>query len=286
MKEQNFLVVDGGSTKCAWAGDGVSFTTTGVNPLQLTEREITDIWRNDLNKISSSQTSGAFDSVDTIYYYGAGCTGGDVNLKIANAIGDLTGAKNIKVESDMLGAARAICGHQPGVACILGTGCNSCLYDGETITDNVKPLGYIIGDEGSGADIGKRIVADALRGILPNDLRDAFFCFAGEPYADIIRHIYSEPRANAYLANFTRFAAENISRPEIASIVRDRFNAFIERNIMLYPEEVIKHHGIGFVGSIAVHFAEILRDVCKEHGIEHVTITQNPIEGMLRYHHS
>lgn len=281
---RNFIVADGGSTKCAWAGCGLSFSTTGVNPIQLTEDKIIDIWRNEFRGVSTTGKQSDFDHIDTVFYYGAGCTGGDVNQKIANALGKLTGIKNIHVESDMLGAARAILGDKPGVACILGTGCNSCLYDGERITDNVRPLGYVIGDEGSGADIGKRIVSDALRGILPQDLRDNFFRFTGEDYASIIKHIYSEPRANAYLANFTHFAAENINRPEIESIVHDRFDAFIKRNIMLYPEEVVQNHGIGFIGSVAVHFSTILKGVCKENGIDKVNIMTNPIEGMLRYH--
>lgn len=283
---RNFLVADGGSTKCAWAGCGLSFNTTGVNPIQLTEDKIIDIWRSEFGKVATTEAQSPFDRIDTVFYYGSGCTGGEVNQKIANAISKLTGIKNIHVESDMLGAARAILGDNPGVACILGTGCNSCLYDGERITDNVRPLGYVIGDEGSGADIGKRIVADALKGILPHDLQDNFFRFAGEDYADIIKHIYSEPRANAYLANFTHFAAENINRPEIKSILHDRFDAFIKRNIMLYPKEVVRNHGIGFVGSIAVHFSDILKDVCAENGIDKVTITANPIEGMLSYHNS
>ncbi len=283
---RNFIVVDGGSTKCAWAGERLSFTTTGVNPLQLKEGEIIDIWRKDLSNVAASQSQIAFYDVDTVFYYGAGCTGGDANKRIANAIGKLTGIKNIIVNTDMLGAARAVLGNRTGVACILGTGCNSCLYDGERITDNVRPLGYVIGDEGSGADIGKRIVADALRGIFPQDLCDLFLRFTGEGYADIIRHIYSEPRANAYLANFTHFAAEHINRPEIVSILRDRFDAFIKRNVMLYPKEVVQNHGIGFVGSVAVHFSDILKGVCIENGISRVTIMSDPIEGMLRYHES
>lgn len=283
---RNFIVVDGGSTKCDWAGGGLSFTTTGVNPLQLKEGEIIDIWRKDLVEMATDKSPITFNGVDTIFYYGAGCTGGEVNQRVTNAIRLLTGIKNIYVETDMLGAARAILGHEPGVACILGTGCNSCLYDGERITGNVRPLGYIIGDEGSGADIGKRIVADALKGILPKDLCDGLYRFAGEGYAEIIRHIYSEPRANAYLANFTRFAAEHINRPEIVSILRDRFDAFIKRNVMLYPKEVVQNHGIGFVGSVAVHFSDILKGVCIENGISRVTIMSDPIEGMLRYHES
>jgi len=173
------MVVDGGSTKCHWLafGDGpdVLFASPGLNPLMLNFNEI-------VSRFLQAAEGREVGLVDEIYYYGAGCIGGEVNSKVAKAISQVFGCQSVVVYSDILGAARATLGRSSGIACILGTGCNSCHYDGENIVSNIPPLGYILGDEGSGADIGKRIVADALKGLFDNDLTSAFWKFAGCGY--------------------------------------------------------------------------------------------------------
>ncbi len=280
-EKRKFIIADGGSTKCSWAIVSISDIerhvnlgkTCGVNPMQLNAEEIESIWRKDSNLFDTMQ------GAEVIYYYGAGCIGGEVNDRIANAIRNLTGVANIEVASDMLGAVRALpsLDQTSGVACILGTGCNSCTFEDGKITGSVRPLGYILGDEGSGADIGKHIVADALKGILPADLTESFYRFADADYQSIIRRIYSEPRANAYLASFARFAKENIERPEIRSIVKSRFRAFAERNVLLYPQKA-RSGGLGFVGSIAANFEDVLREACAEVGIiSEINIIGDPI---------
>lgn len=282
MLKNNIVIADGGSTKCRWAvveSGRVArvFETKGVNPIQLSADAISDLWRQDADFRLASQ-------VDTVFYYGAGCIGGEPDDRITTAVGELTGCADVRVFSDMLGAARALFGSSRGVACILGTGCNSCLYDGRVIVSNVRPLGYILGDEGSGADIGKHIVADALKGLLPDDLTRRFFDFAEADYHTVIKRIYAEPRANAYLASFARFAAENIERPQIHDIVSGRFAAFLRRNVALYARGAESAERVGFVGGVAAQFEPILRRVCADAGVGPVVVERDPLMSMVRYH--
>lgn len=274
------MVVDGGSTKCHWLvfGDGpdVSFASLGLNPLMLSYNEI-------VTHFSQAAEGHAIGHVDEVHYYGAGCIGGDVNSKVASAITQVFDCQSVFVASDILGAAHATLGRSSGIACILGTGCNSCHYDGENIVSNVPPLGYILGDEGSGADIGKRIVADALKGLFDSDLTSAFWQFAGCGYRDIIGHVYSEPHANAYLARFAQFAKVHLDNCAISSIVRERLTMFLSRNVLLYPEPV-RRGGVGFVGGIAANFEGLLRDVCAESGVRVRSIVETPISGIRLYH--
>lgn len=283
---RKIVIADGGSTKCKWAVVSAcpedvkcaTYLTCGVNPLQLGEDDIVGLWQGD------DSTYTVMCDAEAVFYYGAGCIGGVANERIAGAIRRLTGIGEVNVFSDMVGAARGVLGSRSGVACILGTGCNSCLYDGRDIVSNIRPLGYILGDEGSGADIGKHLVADALKGILPRDLTDKFYAFAGADYADIIRHIYNELRANAYLASFARFVAQNIIRPEMQDLVRDRFSAFLRRNVLLYGADALNHQPVGFTGGIASQFEDILRGACQSAGLTDIVITSDPLDGLVDYH--
>lgn len=274
------VVVDGGGTKCHWLvfgrGGECDFVTPGVNPLMLSEGQIVEAW-------APAVADAGVGCVDEAYYYGAGCIGGEANKKIADAMRHLVRCGRVAVESDILGAARATLGREPGVACILGTGCNSCQYDGRGIVGNVRPLGYVLGDEGSGADIGKHVVADALKGLLDRRTTEAFFAFAGEDYGEIIRHVYSQPRANAYLARFAQFAAERIAVPAVCTIVQERFRAFLRRNVLLYPPESLSG-GVSFVGGVASHFEASLRRACGEFGVGVRAVCADPVSGLRRYH--
>lgn len=273
-------VVDGGGTKCHWLvfgrGGDCDFVTPGVNPLQLTLGQIVETW-------ASAVADAEVGDVDEVYYYGAGCIGGEANQKVADALRRLTRCGRAVVESDILGAARATLGREAGVACILGTGCNSCQYDGRSVVGNVRPLGYILGDEGSGADIGKHVVADALKGLLDKNMTEAFYAFAGEDYGEIVRRVYSQPRANEYLARFARFAAEHVANPAIDAIVQERFRAFLRRNVLLYPAESLTC-GVSFVGGVASHFEASLRCACGEFGVGVRAVCADPARGLRRYH--
>lgn len=283
---RKIVIADGGSTKCKWAvvslaGGGAqcqTFVTKGVNPLQLTADDIAGLWADCADAFS------AMNDAEVVHYYGAGCIGGVANGRIVEAVAKLSGVGNILVYSDMLGAARGVLGSRSGVACILGTGCNSCLYDGCDIVSNIRPLGYILGDEGSGADIGKHLVADALKGILPSALTDKFYAFAGAEYADVIRRIYNEPRANAYLASFVPFVAENLDRPEMRDLVRARFDAFLQRNVLLYGRDALNGSTVGFTGGVASQFELLLRKACQDAGLTSIVVTPDPLPGLVDYH--
>ncbi len=278
---ERILVADGGSTKAEWLviegrRDVAQFETEGCNPLQMTAQEIENVWRRGFERLRDVE-------IDAVYYYGAGCTGGEPNERIREAIMGLTKCLNISVFTDMLGVARATLGDGAGCACILGTGANSCLYDGREICGNVRPLGYILGDEGSGADIGKHIVADALKGLFSKELTEAFYDYAAVPYPIIIQNIYSRPRANAYLASFTRFAVAHIECVEIQDIVRSRFEAFLQRNVLLYEAEAMGGK-VSFAGGVANAFREILTEVCENHGLTVRDIEERPLKKLAEYH--
>ncbi|MGN0029297.1 MAG: BadF/BadG/BcrA/BcrD ATPase family protein [Marinilabiliaceae bacterium] len=283
---RKIVIADGGSTKCKWAVVSTSgawlplrtFTSCGVNPLQLSEGEIAGLWKGEVEALE------AIRGAEAVYYYGAGCIGGEADRRIAAAVMSLTGVGSVAVFSDMLGAARALLGRRSGVACILGTGCNSCLYDGGGIVRNIRPLGYILGDEGSGADIGKHLVADALKGLLPKDLDDEFYAFADAGYSEIVRRVYSEPRANAYLASFVPFVARHIQRAEMRNLVTGRFEAFLRRNVMLYGQAALQDAAVGFTGGVATQFEAQLRHVCREAGLGEVAVVSDPLPGLVDYH--
>ncbi|MBP5364665.1 MAG: ATPase [Bacteroidales bacterium] len=276
----NILIADSGSTKTDWVllADGAvaqRFPTSGINPIYQDEDSIVEVLATEYDHWSELVP-------DKIFYYGAGCIGGDSNATIEGALARLTACKSIVVESDMLGAARAMCGHSRGIVSILGTGANSCLYDGGSIVSSVRPLGFILGDEGSGANIGKRLVADALKGILPAELTERVYQWCGLSYAEIIDHIYRQPYPNRFLARFARFASENIASPAIDKIVVESFTDFARRNLMLYPD--CQKTTIHFVGSIAFHFSEQLAHALSTLGLQVGQIVQSPIDGLIVYH--
>lgn len=298
MTNRVILIADGGSTKCQWAlslansesigspkeTERIFFETQGVNPSQMSLFQIEEIlgmspmWQS----IREGAVGSKYAKVSEIRYYGAGCVGGEVNARMAEALKNLSGCSNILVASDMLGAAQAALGRERGVVAILGTGANTCSYDGSHLLRNVRPLGYILGDEGSGADIGKHVVADGLKGLWDSRLTDELYAFARADYSDIIRHIYAEPRANAYLANFAQFAAQHRERPEIKKILSERFDAFVVRNLLQYSAEELLG-GVSMVGSVACEFALEIKEACQRHGIMVGKIIRRPLEGMVDY---
>ena len=254
------LIADCGSTTTKWAmvGDNGGlverFTSPGMNASLLSPDDL------HTTLLCSLPTSRRAPEVDTVYFYAAGCRTGAQRATIADALGAVYPRARIHVDGDLIAAARALCGHNPGIACILGTGSNCCLYSPESggrIVKSVSPLGYVLGDEGSGSAIGKRLVADTLRGILPED-------------------------ANRFLASFARLASEHIARPEVEAIVRGCFDAFIERTLMLLPD--YDKLPIGFTGSIAANFGRQLEDSLRRHGLEASPIVASPMQGLIEYH--
>ena len=279
------LIADCGSTTTKWAmvGDNGGlverFTSPGMNASLLSPDDL------HTTLLCSLPTSRRAPEVDTVFFYAAGCRTSAQRATIADALGAVYPRARIHVDGDLIAAARALCGHNPGIACIMGTGSNCCLYSPESegrIVKSVSPLGYVLGDEGSGSAIGKRLVADTLRGILPEDLREAVIKFAGTDASGNIEHIYRRNDANRFLASFARLASEHIGRPEVEAIVGGCFDAFIERNLMLLPD--YDRLPIGFTGSIAAGFIRQLEDSLRRHGLEASRIVASPMQGLIEYH--
>ena len=274
-----FLIADSGSTKTDWCivDESGAFSTIrvkGMNPYFQDEEEIS-------SEIEKKLLPAVGDNViDTVYFYGAGCIFDKVKV-VENAIKKHITAKRIFVESDLLGVARAVCGKAEGIACILGTGSNSCLYDGDKIVSNISPLGFILGDEGSGAVLGKLLVGDLLKGILPERLKSLFLEQYGLTPAYIIDKVYRQPFPNRFLAGFAPFLVEHLDEPSIYRLVADSFYAFIYRNVKQYHRDDCE---VSFVGSIAYFFRDILSAVASDTGIVLGKIVQNPMDGLLQYH--
>ncbi len=275
------LIADSGSTKTDWAvvDEGkvsLRHTTVGINPFHQSPAEIRRIL---LESLQPALPAGA--NVTAIYFYGSGCTPEKSPLVSESLRSVFPHASSIEVVSDLLGAARAVCGNHEGIACILGTGANSCLYDGCNIVRNTPPLGYILGDEGSGAVLGKLFMNAIFKGFVPGHVRDAYLSWAGTTYADVIDRVYRQPQANRFLASVAPFIREQLSsEPALRDLVVANFRAFFHRNLVHYG----KQREVGFVGSIAWAFGDILRDVANEEGYQVTTITRSPMEGLVVFH--
>lgn len=276
------LVADCGSTKIDWCLLNDSKVekqvfTMGMNAVMLTEEEIRERIADELLPEFEGYP------VEEVYFYGAGCISPEVCGNVANAIRtNFPDATTVEVHTDLLAAARALFGHEAGIACILGTGSNSCYYDGKEIVDNVSPLGYILGDEGSGAVLGKIFLGDVLKNQLPADLRDKFLEQYSLDRLTIIRRVYKEPQGNRFLASVTPFLLENIHRDEIHALVLNAFKAFFIRNITQYAG--YKDLDVNFVGSIAHYYLPVLKEAARECGCRIGKVIKSPMEGLIVFH--
>ena len=278
------LIADCGSTKIDWCAlkNGKlekQIFTMGMNAVMLSEEEIRGRISNEL----MPELGGLSAKIDSVYFYGAGCISAEVCGNVASAIkANIPSATKVEVYSDLLAAARALCGREPGIACIMGTGSNSCLYDGRGIAHNVSPLGYVLGDEGSGAVLGKLFLSDVLKNQLPADVAAKFLEEYNLDLLTIIRRVYREPLGNRFMASVTPFISKHIDVPQIHDMVLSSFKAFFRRNIMQY--EGYSEHKVNFIGSIAVYFRPVLEEAAKECGCTIGRILKSPMEGLLAFH--
>ncbi len=276
------LIADCGSTKIDWCllngkEKVAQIFTTGMNALLMTQEEMTQRIADEL------MPNIANYEVTEIYYYGAGIISDEIKSHVINALkANIPTATKIEVDSDLLAAARALCGRKPGIACILGTGSNSCYYDGEKVVDNVSPLGYILGDEGSGAVLGKLLVGDVLKKQLPEHLCEKFLKEYNLDRNKIIDAVYRKPAANRFLAQFAPFLEHNIEEPSIHRIVLHSFIDFFVRNVENYDN--YKELPCNFVGSIALLEKATLLEAAKSQGITVGNIIQDPMEGLIKFH--
>ena len=275
------LIADSGSTKTHWclltsSGQKSEFKTEGINPYFQTEEAI----RSNISDQLLPQMGQLLwvGSVTRIFFYGAGCTPEKSPL-VQAALKAVFRHAETEVYSDMMGAARALLQHSEGVACILGTGSNSCLYDGEKFVKNVPALGFILGDEGSGAVLGKRLVADLLKNQLTNDLKEQFLKEYNLTQADIIDRVYRQPFPNRFLASLSKFCADHLDNPMIHELVYQHFQTFVTRILKQYPAVPV-----GFVGSIAYYYREVLERVLMNNHVQLAQIVQSPMDGLIEYH--
>ena len=274
------LIADSGSTKTDWcvAKDGFTvkrFTTQGINPYHQDERRINGIVLDEL-----LPQTGEY-KLKKIVFYGSGCR--DETIPTMKNILYSAFNNNVEVEiySDLLGAARAICGHEEGIACILGTGSNSCLYDGNKIVGNIPPLGYILGDEGSGATLGKIFINEMLKNNQMSDLKKEFLQVLQMTEGDIIDRVYRQPMANRFLASLAPFIHSHIERHEVNEIVTENFRQFLLKNVKRYHRDDLQ---VSFIGSIAWHFKSQLLQSALEENVYVGRVEKSPMDGLLRYH--
>jgi glucosamine kinase len=274
------LIADSGTTKTEWCiitdrGDFETVITSGINPFYQDAENITTILHNEFVSVKK---------FDVIYFYGAGCINQEKQDIVKSALLNVFETGSIFIGSDLLAAAHSLCRDQPGFACILGTGSNSCYYNGSEIIANISPLGFILGDEGSGAVLGKKLIGDVLKKQLSQSLIDDFFEDYQTTAAGILENVYKKPFPSRYLASYTKFLSKNIKHPEIEKIVIDSFRDFVTRNLLQYPE--IAQTPVHFTGSIAFYFEVQLRKVIEDYNFTLGDIEQSPMNGLIRYHNN
>jgi glucosamine kinase len=274
------LIADSGASKTDWRilddkGTIEQAQSIGYNPyyqpIEQFEQEVREVLVPQVKP-----------DVQKIYYYGTGCSSDKNRKLIRNVLANFYPDAHIEIWHDLLAAARALCGTEEGIACILGTGANSCYYDGVQIVDNVTSLGYLLGDEGSGAWLGKNIVADYLRKDLPEKLWDQFkkrFPFDKD---EILDRVYTQEMPSRFLGSFSHFIFQHLREPYCYKLVYNGFDQFFEKNIVKYNRyKTLKVH---FTGSVAYYFSDILRQVANDKGITVKNILENPIAGLTLYH--
>ncbi len=292
------LIADSGSTKTDWRliDDNKKihqFATQGLNPYFQSKEEIVLILQTELVPQFKSDTSASLsvtNSKNEIFFYGAGCESGSKKEIIRAALFNVFPVSIIEVNSDMIGAARAMCGSNPGVAAILGTGSNTCYYDGNRSLENIASLGYILGDEGSGAHIGKTFIQAYLNKEMPEDLSKRFYERTKLSLGDILDAVYKKPMPNRFLASFSKFIYQNLKEQFVIDLVANCFEQFFDKHICKYdltPNPSPTGEGklkLSCVGSVAFYYSNILRAVAIKKGVTIDKIIETPIAGLTLYH--
>lgn len=258
------LLVDSGSTKAKWLySDGRALLTEGINPMHQSEDEIIEI----ISRVD-------FTGVDTICFYGAGCAEMQTNEPLVRMLRRASGAARVTVESDIVGAALFTLGPKPGIACILGTGANSVLWDGSRVVGNVHAGGFILGDEGSGARLGRALISDYIKGLTPEWMTDILRREHGLTYYNIIDRVYRQELPNRWLASWALLLGEHRATEYVHELLMRQFDLFLKRNICRYPGW--QQAETGFTGSIAYHFEDELREAGAKYDIRFGRILKTP----------
>lgn len=274
------LIADSGSTKTDWCliddrGEKLYYSTKGMNPYQQSEEQLA----NEVAKALVPQLPTT--TIDDVFFYGAGCIYDKIPLMERVLKSQLNIIGVCEVNSDMLGVARALCGHQPGIACILGTGSNTCFYDGEKIIKNVSSLGFILGDEGSGSALGKLFVNSLYKGLLGEEIKEEFEHTFNLDTGKVIESVYRQPYPNRFLASFAPFIYQHRHDEKVYQQIFANFDVLFKHCLVQYDYQ---HYSIHFCGSIAWFFREILEKVASFHQFTIGTIERAPLDGLVKYH--
>lgn len=275
------LIADSGSTKTDWrlikSDNSFDQTTSiGLNPYYVSLEQIIA----EVNKDLLLSTNA--NEVKSIYFYGSGCSSDEKKKVLIDAFSEVFKNAEIEIQHDLLGAARALCGRESGIAAILGTGSNSCEYNGSEIVANIPSLGFVLGDEGSGAHLGKELLRAFAYGELPDDLKKKFDFRYKTTIPEILHNTLQKPMANRYMASYAKFLFHNIDHPFISKIVVRCFTEFFDKHICKYESH--KKVPVHFVGSIAYYFGDRLRYVAEEKGVVVGNILEKPIAALTLYH--
>lgn len=274
------VIADSGSTKTDWrillqTGDISSFKTDGLNPYYTLDSDIREIVNKAFQNIDKN-------NVQQLFFYGAGCANEEKCNNLKLVFNQIFKQAAVEVESDMLGTARALLSNKNGIAAILGTGSNTCLYNGEKIIQNIPSLGYILGDEGSGSYLGRKLITAYLRSEFPEAIQENFKNKFTVTYAEILEHVYKKPFPNRWLASFTVFLKDNIHDAFIKRLLKKCFSDFFEHQLCKYDN--YSNIPVGLSGSIAYHFSEIIKEVAVEKNVNIIKIVEGPINELVEYH--
>lgn len=275
------IVADSGSTKTDWRiydkPHGIQeIETSGLNPYFLSPREITAVLEKGLHPFIDRSKA------DQVFFYGSGCSHTDKILEIESALSDFFNCAEIAVESDLLGSARALCGDMAGIVGILGTGSNSCVFNGSQITHQILSLGYVLGDEGSGTVLGKKVLKAALSGAMPENLLQQFKNYYPIDADQALEKIYSEPFPNRFLASFAPFAIEFMKDEWMNKLIRDHLTDFFDQMITVYED--FQAYPLNLSGSIAWHLQPVIDGLCKEYKMSLGKVIMRPIDDLMDFH--
>jgi glucosamine kinase len=273
------LLIDSGGTRASWAfcRDGqeiLRLKTEGLHPLFMSDDQITSLLQVVLAQ--------APQHPEAIHYYGTGCRAKDIQIRLEQLIGRVFQGAQVEVESDLLGTARALCQRSPGIACILGTGSNACLYDGSAIVSNIGGWGYVLGDEGSGAAMGKQLLADYLSDLVPADLKGELESTFQLSHDFIIDSVYRQPKPSRFLASFAPYILSRADQSYFYKLAFDQFVLFLTKYVSIYPQGA--QWPVHFTGSVAWHFREILAEAVSAPGLKLGNVLVDPIEGLVLFH--
>jgi glucosamine kinase len=274
------LIADSGATKAEWTllynDKKKTLFTQGISPYFLNTEQIADLTAKELAVKLKNEV------VEHIFYYGTGCANPENARSVKKALQMTFREADIYVNTDLMAAARAVCGNEKGIACILGTGMSTCFYNGKAIQKENYGLGYVLGDEGSGAYLGKKVLQYYLYNTFDEDLKALFDAKYVTNRLEILENVYKRPLPNRYLAGFAMFLVENRGHYMIENIIEDGLNDFFFQHLNKYNE--VWKYPVHFVGSVAFGFKDIIRDLCSSYQFELGTVLKNPMQGLLKYH--